>query len=390
MGGDLAAELGADGSAAAGDQHHPIVDLVKDLPHIRLDRLPAQEILHGDILHIADGDIAVHQLIHARKLLDLAVRFITDGQDIPLLLGGGAGNGEENLIHTIFLHRAEDFLPPADDGHPIEVPLPFVRIIIDNADHRIMDLPGLIDIPEDQLARGAGADQHDPLRVRADFAAGAEELDKAEAEAGHRQEDELEAGPQNIIRKGHAAEADRDQGRMEQGDHEGDAEDPQEIRRAGKAPHAVIHAKKIKDDDGAEGIGKNKTLIRPQKLRGNLAEDAVKTEPEGEKIRRADGQEIIEGQENRHNLPMLQPFSASAGTAVLRAAVLRAHDAIPLSFPLKISGRLFFPSGKAPPPGRSAAVRRPPRSAETFLLRFLLCSAAPRSGKPTENGSPPA
>ena len=230
MGRDLAAELGADGSAAAGDHDHPAVNLVKDLLEVRLDRFPAQQILHGDILHGGDGDIPVHELIHAGELLDLAVRLVTDRQDIPLLLRRGAGDRQEDLVDLVFLHRPEDFLPAADNRDAVEIALPFIRVIIDNTDDGIMDFPGLINIPEDQLARGAGADQHNPLSAARRLRPGAQELDKAEAEAGNRQEDELEAGTQDIIGERHPAEADRDQGRMEQGDHEGHPEDPDEVR----------------------------------------------------------------------------------------------------------------------------------------------------------------
>lgn len=73
--GDLAAQLAADGPAAAGDQHRFVVDIAADLPQVHPDGVPAQQVLQLHPAELADGDLAVDQLIDARHHLDLAPGF---------------------------------------------------------------------------------------------------------------------------------------------------------------------------------------------------------------------------------------------------------------------------------------------------------------------------
>ena len=158
--GDLAAELGADGPAAAGDQDGLAGDEGKYLFHIRTDRFAAEEVLHGDVLHGGDADLVLNHLIDAGELFELAAGLVADAEDLLLLFAGGAGDGKIDLVDLILLDSRKDVLAAADNGDAVNIAVPLVRVVIDDADDPVMRLGRLLDIAEDHLAGGAGADEH--------------------------------------------------------------------------------------------------------------------------------------------------------------------------------------------------------------------------------------
>ena len=164
VGRDLPTKLAADGAAAAGDQHPLAVDETEDLPHVRLDGFPAQQVLYGHILHGRHGDPGRHQLVHAGQLLELAVRVAADIQDVPLVRSAGAGNGQEDFVHMVLVHVGQDIVPTAHHGDPFQIPAPLVGIVVDDADHLVFRPYHQIHVPQDQLACVPGADEHDPAQ----------------------------------------------------------------------------------------------------------------------------------------------------------------------------------------------------------------------------------
>ena len=124
--GDLAAELRADGPAAAGDQDGLAGDEGKDLFHIRADRFAAKEVLHGDVLHGGHADLVLNHLIDAGELFELAAGLVADAEDLLLLLTGGTGNGKIDLVDLILLDSRKDVLAAADDGDTVDIAVPLV------------------------------------------------------------------------------------------------------------------------------------------------------------------------------------------------------------------------------------------------------------------------
>ena len=178
--GDLAAELGANGAAAAGDQDGLAGDEGKNLFHIRLNRLAAEEVFHGDVLHGGHADLILNQLIDAGKLFELAAGLAADRKDLLFLFAGGAGDGKIDLVDLILLNSWEDVLAAADNGNAVDIAVPLVGVVVDDADDPVVRPVGLLDIAEDHLAGGAGADEHDTCAGRLGRAVqpAAQELDK--------------------------------------------------------------------------------------------------------------------------------------------------------------------------------------------------------------------
>ena len=63
---DLAAELGADRAAAAGNQHRLARQFLPDRSPIQLDGFPPQQVLDLHIAHLLDADLSRDQVLHAR------------------------------------------------------------------------------------------------------------------------------------------------------------------------------------------------------------------------------------------------------------------------------------------------------------------------------------
>ena len=80
---NLPAELAADGSAAARNEHGLAVKERKDLPHIDPDGVATEEIFDRHIFEVRYRHVAVYELIHARQILQLAPGLLANAQNIP-------------------------------------------------------------------------------------------------------------------------------------------------------------------------------------------------------------------------------------------------------------------------------------------------------------------
>ena len=307
VGGDLPAQLRSDAAAASRHQDALAVDEVEDLLHVRADGFPAQQVLDGNLLHGGGGDLAQDELIHAGQLLQLAARLVADGQDIPLLLHRGAGDGQEDLIDVIFLNRGKNLIPAAHDGHALHGPVPLIGIVVDDADHLvILHLVGAVQILQDHLARGAGPDEHHPA---GSLLAGPVQapliLGNPVQEAGPRQEDELHARAPDVIGDGHPFQSQGDENRVDDGSRQGYHQRPDQNAEGGETPHAPVQSANPEGDHRRRRVGQNKGEISFQIMIWNQGVPCVKTEPQPQKISENNGQRVIDHQQRRHQLPVL-------------------------------------------------------------------------------------
>ena len=179
MRGDLTAQLAANGTAAARHQNGLAGDRPKNFRHIHLNGFPAQQILHRHVPHFVNGNFPVDQLIDARQHFQLAAGFVADVQDLPLILRRGAGNGYEDLFDPVFFNADKDILPAAHDGHALQIAVPFVGVVIDDALHIQIGFLGADDVPQDHLSGRTGADEHGRIGAAADGTAAALQQNEA-------------------------------------------------------------------------------------------------------------------------------------------------------------------------------------------------------------------
>ncbi len=135
--GDLTAQLAADAAAAASDHDHLSRYEVQNLVQVHLNGLPAQQILRIHLAQLADADLPIDHLENAGQDLNLAAGGGADVQDLLPGLGGGAGNGHNDLADIVLLYRLGDFLPGTHDGHAAQ-PLSHLYRIVVNHTHQIV------------------------------------------------------------------------------------------------------------------------------------------------------------------------------------------------------------------------------------------------------------
>ena len=221
----LAGDLRTNASAAAGDHQDLSSQVVEDLVHVDLDGVTAQQVLHRHISQGADGHLTADQLIHAGNALDLTASLLADIQDIPPLLHGSAGDGQENLVDAVLLHAGQDIIPVADDGDTVNVPPLLVRIVIDDAADPVGAVLHQVHIPQEHPPRGARSDQHDPSGPALAVHGGAFsplQQHKAVGKANGQHHHELDDHAKSIVSHRHASKYQRDAHHMEQaGDHGG-------------------------------------------------------------------------------------------------------------------------------------------------------------------------
>lgn len=303
---DLAAELAADGPAAAGDQHPLAMDETEDLAHVRLDGLPAQQVLHGHVLHVGHGDLAREQLVYAGQLLELAVRMAADVQDVPLVPGGGAGNGQEDLVHAVLLHVEQDVVPAAHHGDALDVPAPLVGIVVDDADHLVLRVLHQAHIPEDQLPRVAGADEHDPAQGFA-LPGALPDLEPQQpiAEANGDQEKQLQGRAGKVVEDGHPMDEEDDGCRVQHAGQNADQQQPHQLREAGVAPEASVQPEGPQQQHRHRRIGDDEHGVRAQVFLGDHGVPEIEPAPQRGEPGEANRRKVVCDHEGGHHPPPL-------------------------------------------------------------------------------------
>ena len=250
MGCDLPAKLAADGSAAAGDQYPLAVNEMEDLPHVRLNGFPAQQVLHGHVLHGRHGDLGRHQLIHTGQLLEFAIRVAADIQNIPLVHSGCAGDSQKDLVHMELLHVDQDVVPAAHYGNALQVSAPFVGIVVDDADHLVFGARHQTHVSQDQLSRVTCADEHDPAQGFS-LPRTLPHLEPQEpvGEANAGQHEKLQDSAGEVVQNGHPMDQDDDPRRMEHAGQHTHRQQPDEFRQAGVAPQAPVQPERRQHQD---------------------------------------------------------------------------------------------------------------------------------------------
>ena len=168
---DLAAELGADRAAGAGDQHRLVGQIRRDRFEVDLDRLAAEHVLD---LHRPDlaGEIEIarDQLVDAGQRLHGHAGLSCDVHDALAHLAGGGRDRDQHLVGPVLAQdpRQVGRRPEHADVVHAEVLLP--RVVVDEPDRRVAERVALQHLLDDQLGGVAGAD-HDHLLAAGDEAA---------------------------------------------------------------------------------------------------------------------------------------------------------------------------------------------------------------------------
>ena len=309
LGGDLTAQLTADGAAAAGDHDDLTGEEGIDLVHVDLHRLTAQQILHGHILHGGSGDGAVHELVNAGEVLQLTAGGFADLQNVTALGGAGTGEGQIDLLDLVFFHIQQNVFPAAHNGDAFDITAPLVGVVINDAADPVIDLGGAVQIPEDHLTSGTGANQHDPMvrdfllqqAVLASF-----QQNKTVGKPHGQHQEELDSGADDVIGNRHPPQEQGDGHRMEnRGDGRGHGHSGH-FTEAGEPPNAPIQPQIPEGGQGNHGIEGDEEQPGIQIVIWDHGKLAVKAQPKREEIGTVGGEKIIDHQIKGDDVPVFQ------------------------------------------------------------------------------------
>ena len=124
--GDLAAQLGTDGAAAAGNKHRLAPVIAFGILTEDLGNLPEQELLR---VKFPEAPLAAHRLGGGVIVgFQLAAGFLIKGIELLLSLGGSTGDGKHNLLNVVIPEHIPICLPIRKDGNAVDAAADFIPV----------------------------------------------------------------------------------------------------------------------------------------------------------------------------------------------------------------------------------------------------------------------
>ena len=279
---DLPAELAADGAAASRDQDPFPVNEFKDFFQVGLDRLSAQKVFDGDLLHLAYSYFSADELIHSGKVLQLAVRLLADVQDVSSLLRRRAGDRHIDLVDVVFLNIFQDRVPAADDRNSVNEAPPLVGVVIYDTADQFVDFFGPFYIMQNRLAGISCSDQHDPVLgpPHFDLVFHHDEQTIGKPDARHKRK--LQHNTDAVIGNGHAPVQKSDKDRMEQTGDRRCSGQMDQFGIAGIFPDTLIKPGRPENDQADYCVDRRKFHPSLKKVRPDRRRFAVEPQPQCE------------------------------------------------------------------------------------------------------------
>jgi len=282
--GDLAAELGADRAAGAGDEHRLVLEIRSARVEIDVDRLAAEDVLdlHRPDLRREVG-LAGDQLVQPRQRLDRHVVLPRDRDDPLACLAGGGRDRDQDLVGPVVAQDVRQLLGRAEDADAVDAQVLLARVVVDQPDRRVAELAVALHLADRELARVAGAD-HQHLLAAGDETAGTGARDHAageQARAGDQPEEEQPVHHRHRARQPHLSHG-RNEVDGQAGDERGSgyaAHGRPHVADGHVAPPAVVETEEDEDDE----LDRNHDQDRPAEQRVVVARHAlVEAQREGQ------------------------------------------------------------------------------------------------------------
>ena len=282
---DLAAELGADRAAGAGDEDGLSGEVGRDRLEVDLDRLAAEDVLHlhGPDLH-GEVDVACDQLVQPRQRLHRDRRAARHLDDLRAHAAGRGRNRDQHLVGALLVQDRGQVVGRAQHADPVHAQVAGLRIVVDEADRRVAERGLAQDLLDDQVPGVAGADDDDLLAAGDDVARDRplEQRTREHArtgDEGHQQEPVHDRHRARQPHGGHRVGEVDDEAR----DHAGDGHP---ARRAPHVPRGHVAPPAVVEAEGEEGDELDADHDPDRALEQRAVEDrhaAVEAELEGER-----------------------------------------------------------------------------------------------------------
>lgn len=164
--GYLAAELGADGAACAGDEDSAALQVGGDFLQVELDGFAPQEVFKRDVAQLIECDFAVDELVEPGHDLDFAAGAAASRRDAAHNAAFGGGNRDDDFFRLRFLYDAFDFLARSQYGRAEQQAAALARIVVYiTGDNAAFPAAMLGDLPREHCARVFRADDQHARRA---------------------------------------------------------------------------------------------------------------------------------------------------------------------------------------------------------------------------------
>lgn len=331
--GDLTAQLAADAAAASGDQNRLVVDIAADLLQVHLDGVPAQQVLQLHPAELADGDLTVDQLIHARHHLDLAAGGAAYIED---LLPSGAlkrRNGEHDLVDIELPGGLGNVPPRTHNAHTLQNAAPLGGVVVDDAGHPAVEMTADGVFP-DQLPPGlACADDHDVFRIFPGQRRPVAQVPHPaieKADAGGAEEAEEQAP--HIIGPGHMHPKQRHACKAQPAQKHIGQYDPHQRVHADEPPDAVVQVAQPEHRQADRHPPPDGVQVSVHKLLGNIRKVEVEPCPQGQQVRAHDADDVRHHDQEHPGQPPAIHFSYVQAHPAAPPFPKRSHPSSASSF----------------------------------------------------------
>ena len=169
---DLAAQLGPDGAAGAGDEHGLILEVGGNALEVDLDLLAAEDVLHLDRPDLTgEVEVAGDELVQARERLHRDVCSLRGLDHLAAHLARGGRDGDQHLVGLVLAHEARQLAHRPENADAEDARVPLALVVVDEADRRVREQARALHLLDDQAARVTGPDDDDLLAASDDAAA---------------------------------------------------------------------------------------------------------------------------------------------------------------------------------------------------------------------------
>ena len=214
----LAAQLGADRSAGAGDEHALGGEIAGDRVEVGADLAAAEQVGLGQRPDVADADASVEQLVDRGQDLHLQPGVGADRRQLAHELGGRAGNGDEHRVGVLLFGEAGDVVAGSTDGHVADTQTLLARVVVDDGDGEVVALR-VAQHRGDDLDRAFARADHEQSGRGVRWALAALEREPPPVtEAGHQRERD-ERGDDRHARRYGMRDGHGDRGRRSRDEH---------------------------------------------------------------------------------------------------------------------------------------------------------------------------